>query len=86
MPNFTQVAHATQLNNTEWTPYFMIALLYLHVKAAGSVYTAYGSLLSCVAYTVVKLVFSGVPTPVIAGIRYSMLTALAYEVYQTGVE
>ena len=30
-----KVTHGTQLNNTEWTPYSLLALLYLHPPPAG---------------------------------------------------
>ena len=79
-----KVAHGTQMNNTEWTPYFVAALLYLHAQGAGSTYTAYGSLVSCFCYSSLKLLTVGRPTPICAGTRYVMLAALIYEVYATG--
>ena len=79
-----KIAHATQINNTEWSPYFVVLLLYLHVQGAGSTYAAYGSVLACVAYSAGKLLFVGKPAPLSAGARYIILAALAHEVYQTG--
>ena len=73
----------TQLNNTEWTPYYLIALLYLHTQQAGHAYTAYASVLACVAYTSVKLLTNGKPAPLIAFMRYNVLMVLIYEVYST---
>ena len=78
-----KVTHGTQLNNTEWTPYYLIALLYLHTQQAGHAYTAYASVLTCVAYTSVKLLTNGKPTPLIAFMRYNVLMVLIYEVYST---
>ena len=78
-----KVTHGTQLNNTEWTPYYLIALLYLHTQQAGHAYTAYASVLACVAYTSVKLLTNGKPTPLIAFMRYNVLMVLIYEVYST---
>ena len=79
-----KVSHATQLNNTEWTPYYIIALLYLHLTKAGHAYTAYASVVACVSYTTVKLMSNGAPTPLIAATRYTVLAVLSYEVYATG--
>ena len=71
-------------NNTEWTPYYIVALLYLHTQAAGSAYTAWGSLLACVSYTATKLITVGKPTPLCAVARYMLLAALIFEMAQTG--
>ena len=79
-----KVAHGAQLNNTEWTPYFVVALLYLHTQGAGHAYMAYGSLLSCVSYTASKLLFGGKPAPLSASARYISMAALTYEMYLSG--
>ena len=63
--------------------YYLIALLYLHTQQAGHAYTAYASVLACVAYTSVKLLTNGKPTPLMAFMSYNVLMVLIYEVYST---
>ena len=79
-----KVAHAAQLNNTEWTPYYVVALLYLHTQGAGQAWVAYLSILGCVSYTASKIGLGGKPAPLSATARYLTMAALTWEVYQTG--
>ena len=41
-----KIASAVQLNVTEWSPYFVAALLYLHTQGAGSNLVAWGSVVT----------------------------------------
>ena len=79
-----KIASAVQLNVTEWSPYFVAALLYLHTQGAGSNLVAWGSVLSSLAFSVSKLVvFHGKPAPLSSTARYLALAALIVEVYGT---
>ena len=79
-----KATHAAQLNHAEWAPLFIVCLLYLHHKGAGSRYSAGLSVLSCWAFVVFKaFLFQGRPAPVAATLRYAALLWLIVEVVQT---
>ena len=79
-----KATHAAQLNNAEWAPIFIICHLYLHLKGAGSRYSAGASVAGCWAFIACKaFLFQGKPAPVAATLRYVALLWLIIEVAQT---
>ena len=79
-----KATHAAQLNNAEWAPIFIICHLYLHLKGAGSRYSAGASVAGCSAFIACKaFLFQGKPAPVAATLRYVALLWLIIEVAQT---
>ena len=69
-----KIAHSVQMNNSEWSPYFIICHFFLHLNRAGSLSSALLSVGSSVCFVLFKaFVFPGKPAPVSATVRYLSL-------------
>ena len=79
-----KVAHATQLNNTEWAPYMVVSLLFCHSQGGGSDAAAVLAVVSSVMYTVAKIGLGAGATPISAGLRYLSIAWLIGDVYRVG--
>ena len=79
-----KVAHATQLNNTEWAPYMVVSLLFCHSQGGGSDAAAILAVVSSVMYTVAKIGLGAGATPISAGLRYLSIAWLIGDVYRVG--
>ena len=78
-----KIAHATQLNNAEWTPSFVVGMLFLHSVGKGNNMLLAGSVAgSCINYCFWKIYLNGryqFLMPLCAVWRYTSFSWMLFE-------